>query len=136
MLRTIFLGIVLCMGLMECKHFAMTKTDNLPVVNNSDNKMHIFVNYGSFNTKYINSQSNYIDSNSEGSIVQVNKSWDSVLVRYEGVTLIFTEWISSPIRENEKHGSQKVYGYMYLTKAKLDSLGGVITFPDDVTLTE
>lgn len=138
-MKTIIVCALLCIGMsfVQCRYLAMTYTDNIKLLNNSDYKMNVFVNYGKKDIDFFDSELNiYVDPNSTGYILQVNKSWDSVFVKHEGVTLIFTEWISSPLVDNEKHGSQKVYGYLYLTKTKLDSLGGEIVFPDEVNLTE
>lgn len=138
-MKVIIVSTLLCVGIgfVQCKHFAMTKTDHIPVVNKSENPLNLFINFEYPDTTLIRARGNggAEPNSTNGNLRLVNKSWDQIFDRYPILTIYFAE--EKPIRfyQDGHHGSQKVYGYMYLTKAKLDSLGGMITFPDNVTPT-
>jgi len=115
----------------------MTKLGTIKVYNNSEYKMNLLFNDDYLDDSISNATvSSFINPNNMGTLGIVNKDWEEYLNEKEKIIVFFVEWKPDKFYKDGYHGTQKVYGYMFLTKAKLDSLGGVITFPDDVTLTE
>jgi hypothetical protein len=125
--------LVFCLGFLDgCQFFAMTLTDNIPVKNHSEYKLDILTNESYPDTSFSNARLNsYINPHEDGGIVLVNRSWKEYLEEKEKITLFFVEWKPNEYynRDGTPKGDHKIYGKMILTKAKLDSLGGIITFP-------
>lgn len=110
--------------LCGCKHFAMTLTDDIKVINNTQHKMDIIVNHNYPDTTLANGRvSSYIDPKSEGGITLVNQKWEEYLTEVDTVTVFFTKWKPYEFFEEGKNGTQKVYQKLTLTKPILDSLG-------------
>jgi hypothetical protein len=125
--------IVLCslVGLMEgCNAFRMTLTDNIRVENYSDHKLHLLVNFDYPDTSLtISTPNTYVDPKDHSTLKLVNRKWEDLFEEKEKVTIFFAEWKPEEFYREGRQGEQKIYGKMILTRAKLDSLGGIITFP-------
>lgn len=120
-----------------CKTLSMTKTDNIDVRNNSELTLDILINHNYPDTTFQNAKLNsYVTPNETGSLVLVNREWEEYLKEKERITVFFAERKQAEFYDSGRMGQQKLYGKLILSQAKLDSLGGEIVFPDDVTLTE
>jgi hypothetical protein len=122
-----------CMGLLDgCQFFAMTLTDHIPVKNNSEHKLDLLINDSYPDTSFASAElSSYVNPFEDGGFVLVNKKWNEYLEEKEKVTLFIVEWRPNEFynRDGTPKDGHKILEKLIITKAKLDSLGGQITFP-------
>jgi hypothetical protein len=113
-----------------CPQLKMTGGDSIPVVNTSNDTLHLLVNEFYPDASVERAwYSSFVRPNARGGLGVLNRSWDSYLAEKGTVTVVFASVPPSQIARRRAEGAQVVLGTLTLSKAILDSLGGTITFP-------
>ena len=110
--------------------FRMDVTDNIPVDNRSDLKLDLFVNFEYPDTTFSRASLNsYVDPRDRGSLRVVNRRWIDVLEEERQITVFFAEWKPVECYRGDRQCPQTVFATLGVTRALLDSLDWVLTFP-------
>lgn len=112
-------------------------TSRITVSNNSNIKVYLFSsnNLNSMEIPYFNGS--YIDENSVGGYTLVNETVDDYFTQNSIIQLFVVKFFpSEKYDEVMKNKSYIILGKTILTKQKLDSLGGKLSFPKDFELVE
>jgi hypothetical protein len=130
--RLVVVGVwcVVVVGCGACPQLKMTTGDIIPVVNRSNDTLHLFVNEAYPDTSVERAwYSSLVLPNERGGLGVLNRSWDSYLNEKGSVTVIFASSPRKDLSTRAAAGEQVVLGRVVLSKEVLDSLGGVIEFP-------
>lgn len=112
-------------------------TNQITVNNKSNIKVYLFSsnNLNSMEIPYFNNS--YIEGNSIGGFTVINETVDDYFNRNPIIQLFVVKYIpSEKYDEVMKNKSYIILGKTILTKQKLDSLGGKLSFPKDFELVE
>jgi hypothetical protein len=108
---------------------AMTRTDNIRVVNRSADTLYLYVNDGYPDTSLTNAwASSYVRPHAQGRLTLVNRRWSTYLAEKGTITLIFASVPPDPTSGRGKP-ERAILRTMSLSNAILDSLDWVIIFP-------
>ena len=117
----------LCAG---CPYLKMTTGDSISVINRSSDTIHLLVNDSYPDTSVEGAwYSSFVRPHDQGGLGIVNRTWGNYLAEKGAVTILFATSRPSEFERRRAQGEQIILGTMTLTKAGLDSLGGVIAFP-------
>lgn len=103
--------------------------DKLKVVNNSDLKIGVLVNYSYPDTTIAKTSNNCVTPNSTGSVLLLNRHWTNVFRSVNRITLFLVDCKDIEAYGDTHEEKYSVLRRMSLTKADLDSLGWVIKYP-------